>query len=59
MKKQTAMVFLVLAIFWEYSVLGTLIRRRRKPRTKDVATPIISVSSTLKTMLTKLVIRSG
>ena len=47
------MEFLVLMIFFEYSVLGTLIRTNRKPRIKDVAIPKAKENSILKTMPTK------
>ena len=46
------MVFLVFTIFFEYSVLGTLIRINRKPSTKEVTIPMTKESSILKTMST-------
>ena len=53
MKKHMAMVFFALMSFLECSELGTLIRKSRNARTKEVTIAIVSDSSTLKTILAR------
>ena len=57
-RKHIAIVFLVLASFLEYSVLGTLIRKSRNASMNDVTIAMINDSSILKTRLATLDIRS-
>ena len=53
MKKHMAMVFFALTSLRECSEFGTLIRKSRNARTKEVTIAMISDSSTLKTILAR------